>query len=121
MSLADAFQAAATAVFAAMTGVRKTGTYNVAGTAGYNAETGLQTFTGGAAVPLENVILSDYRAEEVDGEKILDQDRRALVLAREIPVQPGRADTLTVGGTTYQIIHWQRDPAEAVWAFQIRP
>jgi len=60
---------------------------------------------------------SDYAIAET----LVDaQDRKILILATSISIEPTDGDRVVIRGETYMIISVKTDPAKAVWELQCR-
>ena len=79
--------------------------------------------TGGTAAVTANAgaIREDYTAREFDGQKIQVNDFKLLVRVQELTLDP-RTDSVTVAfdGDTCNIMHADKDAADAVWTLQVR-
>ncbi|MBA3421660.1 MAG: hypothetical protein H0U12_07175 [Thermoleophilaceae bacterium] len=67
-------------------------------------------------------IVTDYRADQVDGTLIQKNDRQvrlvgATIAGGQVPVP---SDKVTIEGATYTVIYVSRDPAAAMYVCQVR-
>jgi hypothetical protein len=97
-------------------------TYTHTTAGGYNPTTGTSTPTTQTASP--GVILTSYKAEEIDGSKVREGDRKAVIKAAELSaITSVRMDdtiTVTASGDVWQVKDWKLDPTETVYQMQVR-
>jgi hypothetical protein len=70
----------------------------------YNPETG--GYSGGSTADTAvKVVVTEYAKNMVDGALILATDRRVLLSAQDLSIEPNpKNDKLVVGGTVYEIV-----------------
>lgn len=61
-----------------------------------------------------------YTQDLIDGTLIQTSDRRIMILANSLPIEPTMADTITAKGTTYVLASIKIDPAGVCWDIQAR-
>lgn len=60
-------------------------------------------------------MVDEYDAYHVANSLVAADDRKVLILASSLDITPTEAMTVTIRGTTYQILRVSTDPALAVW------
>jgi len=98
--------------------LQSTVTYYASGTPSYNATTGAVTVSQTAYSILATLVR--YRKEEIDGDAIRVEDKKALIAALNLPVTPTLNDTLVDGANTWIVVGANIDPAGALWILQLR-
>jgi hypothetical protein len=80
-----------------------------------------ETETGGATETVD-AMREEYEAGQIDGQAIQSKDFKLLALANDFDTINPKTDGLTVSvdGTECQVIHAEKDAADAVWTIQVR-
>jgi hypothetical protein len=118
MGLKEAFQKAAIVAFNAAGNVKKSAVYSSNPNPTYNTATGKVT-ENATDYPII-AIREDYKFNDVDGLNVKPEDIKWLVLYSELEISLKEKDYITVGGTRWNVVNWQLDPAAAVWTIQVR-
>lgn len=114
----DIFKNAAQIIFTAMDDVKITVTYRVK-TSSYNTSTGKVTISHTDYV-ITNCIRVYFTAKEIDGLAIKPEDFKLLIPVDDLPVTPKIDDYVLIDSKNHNIIHYEKDPADAVWTIQVR-
>lgn len=61
-----------------------------------------------------------YKAHEIDGEAIKPHDHRVIIRQSTLPVVPKLTDTVVIDLVTWNVVHFEQDPASATWTLQLR-
>jgi hypothetical protein len=61
-----------------------------------------------------------YDTDRIDGTVIQVDDRKVVILADSLAIEPALTDAVTVRGSTYTIVSIASDPAHATWTLQAR-
>ena len=69
--------------------------------------------------PVE-MLLTSFENKEIDNIVIMGTDRKAMIASRDLTPTPSLKDTITISSVTHEIINIRKDPADAMWIFQIR-
>ena len=118
MSLKDTIKAAAKTAFAAVGDIKTSTTYQSASSGAYDPTLGKRTITTESTTL--DAIITDYRAFEIDGDKIQIGDQLITILQESLTVMPSKADSIIANGSTWLVIGYTQDPAGATWAIQTR-
>jgi len=95
-------------------------TYVRTDTSAYDPATGTvnNTETTYADIPM---VLARYKSEEMDGEKIVVNDQKAIVAALDLPVIPRVQDRIVLSdGRNFMVMDFKGVPGDSVWIIQIR-
>lgn len=68
-------------------------------------------------------VVEDYRAQEIDGSRVLVTDKRAILKAGGLAIVPTTSDKLVVGGVAHSIIRVETlapGGTTLLWQLQIR-
>ncbi len=120
MGLRDTIQGAVETAFAALGDVPELCTYTQYGSSSYAATTGVITpsTTAQTSVP---VILDAYEMQELDNDRILDTDQKALIASNDLTMTPQVSDTITrPDESVWRVEAVGTDPAGAMWELQVR-
>lgn len=60
-------------------------------------------------------MVDTFTNKERENSKILESDRKILILATSLSITPDPKDTITIRSVTYAIVAIDTDPALAVW------
>ncbi|MCP4149813.1 MAG: hypothetical protein GY757_18860 [bacterium] len=121
MGLTEVFRKAAVAAHNACGDLNDSSTYHSTGTFGYTASTGAVAESGGVDYTGVDVIFIGYQTEEIDGEKILRDDRKALIAALNLTPTPKVTDYITDSNSkVWNVVDVGGDPAPAEWKLQCR-
>ena len=112
------FEKIAGAAFKAVGELRVTATLRRTASV-YNPSTGAMVNTNtDYSVP---VCLVGFSAYEIDRVLVNAFDRKGLLEAKDLPIEPMLAtDTLIADGKTYNIIRWIKDPSGSVITLHLR-
>lgn len=115
----DVFQKAAITIFKAFDDLIQTIIYfNETGVM-YDSDTGTNTYV--YEEHKLQIAFVDIRFDEIDNENILSTDRKAYVIANELPTTPKIRDYLLLeNGEEWEIIFIKSDSAHAVHIFYLR-
>lgn len=86
----------------------------------YDPATGTvsNTETAYGGIPM---VLARYESEEMDGEKIVVNDQKAIVAALDLPVIPRVQDRIVLlDGRNFMVMDFKGVPGKSVWIIQIR-
>ena len=123
MGVKEALQEATRAAFLAFDNVASSCTYTVVGIISYNPTTGASSSTDDDYLLEHAIILDNYNLGEIDNETVRITDMQGLVpgeLIDDNSITPKVSDTIAVAGVTREIINISRDPADALYVFQLR-
>ncbi|SKA28424.1 hypothetical protein [Consotaella salsifontis] len=76
--------------------------------------------SGGTADYVGKGWVENYADADRDGALIGISDVRVIILTTTIAIAPSEADSVTVGGETYQVINAARDASGALYELQAR-
>jgi hypothetical protein len=86
----------------------------------YDPATGTVTSPAAEVYPVE-VLVSQYRADEIDGVRVLSTDRRLCIRQETLPVTPGLRDRVELDSATWWLlVRQEQDAAGLVWIWQGR-
>ena len=120
MGLRETIQAAANSAIKATGNIAVSTTYQSFASTTYNASSGVQVTTRSTTGNV-SVIFDAFRLEQIDGQNIKPEDKKALVAQKQIPgVTPGVNDRITEGTTIWEVQGVRVDPAGALWELQVR-
>jgi len=120
MGLTAAIRSSVEAAFDALGDIVTTNaTYHSAGTFGWSPATG-QTETGGADYTVSKMLFVKFSSQEIDGEKVLPNDEKALIPYKHLTVTPKETDTITKSGVIRNVQGVSYDPAQALWILHVR-
>lgn len=122
MSLKDTFSKAAQTGATIFNSVFKDAVYYGEASSVYNASSGaVSAIVSSEAI---SILLSNYKAREIDGERVLPTDLKGMIPQANINSTPALNDHIQVvesgASVTYEIINIMEDAAEATWVFQLR-
>lgn len=120
MGLREAMQKAAEATVGALGTVGVSTNYQAFASTTYNASAGsaVAAYSTTAGV---TVIFDEFRLEQIDGEHVKPEDKKALIPSRSISgVTPKVNDRVVDGDGTWTVVRVNADPAEALWTLQVR-
>ena len=122
MGLRRVMDKAAGAAMKAVGNVPASANYmSVSSTTTYDASSGTTTLSTTDVNGIK-AIITGFKVAEIDGERIRTEDRTAVVVGASIStVAPKVQDRMKIDGSTFYVIDFQTDPAEAIWKFHIRP
>lgn len=121
MGLQDAIRKATEAAFTAIGDLVVTNaTYHISGTFGWSPATGTLTETGGSDTTVSKLLLTGFKSEEIDGEKVLQNDEKALIAYNYLTTTPKETDYFTTSGIVREIQGVRWDPAKALWILHVR-
>ena len=92
--------------------------YRVTALGSYNTSTGVKTPT--EALSTFDSIFYAARDREIDGIKILVDDKRLVFPQSRIAFAPSQDDRIEIGTDKYNIVNIIPDPAEATFVLHIR-
>jgi len=119
MSLLDSIRNIAEAAMSIVSDLATSVTYS-AHTANpvYDPATG--TVTESTTDYAIDVILTSYEQREIDNVSIMGTDIKAMIASNDLEPTPTLKDTITIAGVKHEIVTINKDPAGAVWSFQLR-
>jgi hypothetical protein len=95
-------------------------TYVQVNSSSYDPATGtvMNSETTYTDVPM---VLASYTSEEIDDDKIVTTDQKAIIAANDLPVVPKVQDRIVLSdGTDYMVMDFNGVPGESLWIVQIR-
>lgn len=120
MSLAHTLRFMTAVAFRRLDGTLHPGVWHHRGLPTYDPATGTVTAPAAALYPVE-VLVSEYKADEIDGVRVLSTDRRLCVRQETLPVAPGLRDRVELDSTTWWfLVSQHQDAASLTWQFQGR-
>jgi len=66
------------------------------------------------------MLLTSYENKEIDNVVIMGTDKKAMIASKDLAPTPSLKDTITIDSVTHEIMNIEKDPADAMWVFQIR-
>ena len=105
--------------FSAIGDVKVTATYTQITKGTYNPVTGNSPPTE-TTYTITDTVFYSARDREIDGIKILVNDRRLMFQQTSLPITPSQDDKIIVDGRNYNIVNIIEDPAQATWTLFIR-
>lgn len=121
--LKGAVNAASRKALQAMDSVRDAAVYTsvstTSGSTPYDPTTGVPTRPG----TQHNIrlLFTSFRQNEVDGDVIKLNDRRATISASEVTFVPKGADFFTVDGVQWEVVRIKKEPSTSVFILHVRP
>lgn len=87
----------------------------------YDASTGTVTESS-TSYPDIPMVLARYKTEEIDDDKIVVTDQKAVIAALDLPVStPQVQDKIVLSdGRVFMVMDYKGVPGESVWIIQIR-
>lgn len=120
MGLRDVLQNVAQTAIAALGDIPVSTNYLAHVSTSYNASAGTPTTTYSSTQGV-TIVFENFRIEQVDGQNVKPEDKRALVAAKDITgVTPGVDDVIIEGSTTWRVQRVAVDPAGALYELQVR-
>ena len=104
---------------AALDDIAKSVSYFRTGTPTYNAATGAITRNETEYTSVK-IFMTAYRRYEVDGSRILADDRKVLLPQNNLSVTPTINDRIVDGTDSWEVVGVVQDPASALWSLQVR-
>lgn len=120
MGLKSDFKSLAEALIDAFDDIPATCTYHSSGTFSYSPSTGTVNESSPSSISNVKIVFEKYKVDEIDGEQILEDDRKGLIASNDLGVTPQKEDYLVIGSSTYYVKTYSTDPAEALWILQLR-
>jgi hypothetical protein len=125
MGMKEAFKAAAQTAFSAAGNVKKSVTYRSKSNKNPTYTPSTNTVTDRYTDYTVNMIFESYISREIDNRTVLATDQKALIPVDNLTPTPKINDEVIVdkGETTevnWDIVHIHKDPADALYTFQIR-
>jgi hypothetical protein len=117
MGLASAVKGAVAAAFGAVDEARTTATANTGQAGTYDPETDATVLSGGEARTVRGV---KYRDLQTQGRDAPGTSASFVFQASEAPEGIDEADTIIIGGETWQISDVERDPLNATIILRLR-
>jgi len=120
MGLAEDIQSAVSSGMKSLGTIRKQVTYHSTGTITYNTTTGQSVESGDTDIENLDVTFTSYKLEEIDGNIIHKEDKKALIPKLDLSVVPKETDYILHGSVRWDVQSKKIDPAEALWILQVR-
>lgn len=103
-----------------MDGLAPAHTYVQVEISAYDTSTGTVRDVG-TPYPDIPMVLARYNSEEIDGDKIVTTDQKAIIAANDLPVVPKVQDRIVLAdGSEHMVMDFKGVPGESVWIIQIR-
>lgn len=122
MGLDTVFQNAAGTAAGVFKDVFSSAVYEAEATSVYDVSAGAVSVT--STRYFISILFSAYKNRELDGDRVRPTDMKGLIPQNDLTPEPGLNDhiiRIEAGvSTTYEILDIGKDPADAIWQFQLR-
>ena len=121
MGLREAFKSAAVAAISGFGNTATFATFIVNGSRNYNPTTGVASATDDSYQI--TMIFANYSVTEMDDQVIKLTDIKGLVAGKaldDLSITPTVGDQIQKNNVTREIVNFTKDPAEALYTFQLR-
>ena len=121
MGLKNAFQKAAIAAFNAAGDIKTSITYRskTNSNPSFNPSTGVITDPYTDYTDIKFIFLK-YESREIDGKSILKNDMKGIIPVLNLTPTPKRDDQIILNSVLWNVIAYEKDPADALWEIQFR-
>lgn len=119
MGLTGTIQKAVGSGFGALGDLKKTVTHIRAGTPVYDPATGSETGVAETTQANIKAVIAGYKNFEINGAQIVVGDRKVLVPAGSLQVEPKVNDKIEFDGVKHQVKNVGKDPAGAMYILQV--